>query len=86
MLLDNWGPGALNRLGLGYDQLREINPGLVYASITGFGDSDDLPLSAQSAIPDRRALRVRFRIGGRRFERTVGAIVGLSDPDRLVVV
>ncbi len=42
VLLDNWGPGALQRLGLGFDRLRELNPGLIYASITGFGDSDGL--------------------------------------------
>ena len=42
VLLDNWGPGAFRRLGLGYDQLKELNPGLVYASITGYGDSEDL--------------------------------------------
>ncbi len=42
VLLDNWGPGALRRLNLGYDHLREINPGLIYASITGFGDSEGL--------------------------------------------
>ncbi|MSQ06647.1 MAG: CoA transferase [Dehalococcoidia bacterium] len=42
VLLDNWGPGAMARLGYGYDHLREINPGLVYATITGFGDSDGL--------------------------------------------
>jgi len=42
VLIDNWGPGAFARLGLGYDQLQEINPGLVYASITGYGDSDGL--------------------------------------------
>ena len=41
-LLDNWGPGALRRLGLGYDELSKINPSLVYASITGYGDSDEL--------------------------------------------
>lgn len=41
-LLDNWGPGAFERLGLGYDRLRELNPGLIYASITGYGDSPDL--------------------------------------------
>lgn len=40
VLLDNWGPGAFSRLGLGYDRLREINPGLIYAEITGYGDSD----------------------------------------------
>ena len=39
VLLDNWGPGALERLGFGYGRLSEINPALVYASITGYGDS-----------------------------------------------
>lgn len=42
VLLDNWGPGAFRRLGLGYNHLKELNPGLVYATITGYGDSDDL--------------------------------------------
>ena len=42
VLIDNWGPGAFQRLGLGYDRLHEINPGLVYASITGYGDSEGL--------------------------------------------
>ncbi|MDP6549630.1 MAG: CoA transferase [Dehalococcoidia bacterium] len=41
-LLDNWGPGALRRLGLGYDELSKINPSLVYASITGYGDNEGL--------------------------------------------
>ena len=40
VLLDNWGPGALRRLGLGYDRLSEINPRLVYASLTGYGDPE----------------------------------------------
>jgi crotonobetainyl-CoA:carnitine CoA-transferase CaiB-like acyl-CoA transferase len=40
VLLDNWGPGALRRLGLGYEVLEEANPGLIYASITGYGDPD----------------------------------------------
>ena len=40
VLLDNWGPGALQRLGLGYEALSEINPGIIYASLTGYGDPD----------------------------------------------
>ena len=40
VLLDNWGPGALDRLGFGYEQLQQLNPGLVYASITGYGDPE----------------------------------------------
>jgi len=42
VLVDNWGSGAFRRLGLDYDHLSKINPGLVYASITGYGDSEDL--------------------------------------------
>ena len=40
VLLDNWGPGALRRLGLGYDRLQEINPRLIYANLTGYGDPE----------------------------------------------
>jgi formyl-CoA transferase len=37
VLLENFGPGALDRLGLGYSQLKEVNPRLIYATIKGFG-------------------------------------------------
>ena len=38
VLLENYRPGVLDRLGLGYDRLSAIRPELVYASITGYGD------------------------------------------------
>jgi formyl-CoA transferase len=37
VLLENFGPGVIERLGFGYPVLREINPRLVFASIKGFG-------------------------------------------------
>jgi formyl-CoA transferase len=37
VLLENFGPGVIERLGFGYPAVREINPRLVYASIKGFG-------------------------------------------------
>ena len=37
VLVENFAPGALDRLGLGYDVLKEVNPGLIYATIKGFG-------------------------------------------------
>ncbi len=37
ILLENLRPGAMRRLGLGYDDLREINPRLVYVSLSGWG-------------------------------------------------
>jgi len=37
VVVENFRPGTLERWGLGYDQLAEINPGLVLARVTGFG-------------------------------------------------
>jgi formyl-CoA transferase len=37
VLVENFAPGALERLGFGYDRLSELNPRLVYATIKGFG-------------------------------------------------
>lgn len=37
VLIENFVPGALDRLGLGYERLSSENPGLIYASISGFG-------------------------------------------------
>jgi crotonobetainyl-CoA:carnitine CoA-transferase CaiB-like acyl-CoA transferase len=38
VVIDNFKPGTLERFGLGPDELRNANPGLVHCSITGFGD------------------------------------------------
>jgi len=38
-LVENYRAGVLKKMGLGYEQLKEINPRLVYTSIRGFGDS-----------------------------------------------
>src|ERR1700761_9747381 len=35
VLLENFGPGALDRLGLGYDKLFQLNPKLLYGKIQG---------------------------------------------------
>jgi crotonobetainyl-CoA:carnitine CoA-transferase CaiB-like acyl-CoA transferase len=40
VLIENFRPGLLDEMGLGYDDLSRDNPGLVYASITGFGSMD----------------------------------------------
>ena len=36
--VENFAPGTIERLGLGYDVVRELNPGIIYASVKGFGE------------------------------------------------
>ena len=46
VLIQNFRPGVIERLGLDYERVRELNPRLVYGSITGYGDRGpwrDLP-------------------------------------------
>ena len=39
VLIQNFRPGAIERMGLGYEQVREINPAIVYCTISGFGST-----------------------------------------------
>jgi formyl-CoA transferase len=39
ILVENYRPGAMKRLGLGYDEVKALNPRLVYTSISGFGQT-----------------------------------------------
>ncbi|MBN6034393.1 CaiB/BaiF CoA-transferase family protein [Amycolatopsis sp. 195334CR] len=39
VLVENFRPGTLERWGLGYEQLSELNPRLIHVSITGFGQT-----------------------------------------------
>lgn len=39
VLVENFRPGVMEELGLGYSVLREVNPRLIYASISGFGQT-----------------------------------------------
>ena len=58
VVLENYRVGALARLGLGYEQARERNPGIIYCSVSGFGQDGpyrdraalDLILQAESGM------------------------------------
>ena len=58
VLLENFRPGAMDRLGLGYEELRKRNPRLVYCSISGYGQNGpsrdeaamDLVMQASSGL------------------------------------
>lgn len=51
VVLENFKVGTMDRLGLSYETLQEVNPGLVYASIRGFGD----PRLGESPYAERPA-------------------------------
>jgi crotonobetainyl-CoA:carnitine CoA-transferase CaiB-like acyl-CoA transferase len=60
VLLENFRPGTLARLGFGYERARDLNPRLVYCSISGFGESGpeagrpgyDLIVQGESGVMD----------------------------------
>lgn len=37
IVIENYRPGTMEKLGLGYDVLKEVNPRIVYAAVSGFG-------------------------------------------------
>ncbi|MCX7982910.1 MAG: CoA transferase [Syntrophales bacterium] len=39
IVIEQFRPGVMNRLGLGYDHLRAINPSIIYCSLSGYGQS-----------------------------------------------
>ena len=38
VMMENFAPGAIERLGLSYDVVKAINPGIIYAQVKGFGE------------------------------------------------
>ncbi len=39
VVLESFRPGVLDRLGVGYERMREVNPGVVYCAISGYGQT-----------------------------------------------
>jgi crotonobetainyl-CoA:carnitine CoA-transferase CaiB-like acyl-CoA transferase len=50
VLVENFKPGGMAKLGLGYDELSAGNPGLIYASISGFGSAQGASLPGYDFI------------------------------------
>lgn len=88
ILVENFRPGTMDKLGVGYDVLREINPRLVYTAISGYGQTGSrsrrpaFDNTAQAAgglwsmngYPDQPPVRVGVTIGD--ISATLFAVVG----------
>src|SRR5437764_9174387 len=68
VLLEAYRPGALDKLGLGAEQMKTINPRIIYTSVSGFGQSG----------PDRRRAGVNLII-----EAFSGVLSVTGDPGKM---
>ena len=56
VFIENYRPGALKKLGLGYEELSKINPRLIYCSMSAFGyTGPDSPRPGYGAIAEARS-------------------------------
>ena len=56
VVVENFKSGSIDRLGLGYDKLKELNPKLVFVSLSGFGGTGPLkPYPCYDAIAEARS-------------------------------
>src|SRR5450755_5193998 len=77
ILVENFRPGVMDRLGLGYEALREINPRLIYCSISGYGQSGPAAERAAYAMivhAESGFDRSLMRYAGDRDRPATGAI------------
>ncbi|MDA3951195.1 MAG: CaiB/BaiF CoA-transferase family protein [Spirochaeta sp.] len=94
IIVENFRPGVMEKLGLGYEALREINPGLIYAVSSGYGHSGpdstkpayDILAQAAGGLmsvtgwPGQPPTRVGCSIGdiGAALFNTVGILAALN--------
>lgn len=76
VVVENFSPGTMEKLGLGYEDIKKVNPGIVYASLSGFGHTgprhaepalDSITQAASglmcvTGFPDRPPLKVGIAI------------------------
>ena len=77
VVVENFKTGTMEKLGLGYEMARKLNPGIIYASITGFGQDSSLKnlaaydnivqamsgLMEMTGFPDQAPVRMGPAIG-----------------------
>lgn len=77
ILVENFRPGVMERLGLGYEVLRKINPRLIYCSISGYGQTgaqSERPAYAMIVHAESGFDRTLMRYAGDRDRPAAGAV------------
>jgi crotonobetainyl-CoA:carnitine CoA-transferase CaiB-like acyl-CoA transferase len=77
VVVENFKPGGMERLGLGYAEAKETNPGVVYASISGFGGAGGRDMLGYDFVV--QALGGLMSITGERDGPALKAGVALVD-------
>ncbi|PAB57371.1 CaiB/BaiF CoA transferase family protein [Anaeromicrobium sediminis] len=75
VIVENFRPGTMEKLGLGYDEIRKVNPRIIYAASSGFGHSG--PYSKRPAYDAVvQAMGGIMSITGHDMPTRVGASIG----------
>ena len=98
VLVENFRPGTMQRFGVGYDTLRAENPKLVYAAISGFGQTGPNALKpgfdnsgqatgglwSMNGFPDRPPVRVGTIVGdvSATLFATIGVLAAIREAER----
>src|ERR1035441_5457678 len=83
VVVESFRPGVADHLGVGYEHLRQLNPGLIYCSITGYGrgtPSADRP-GYDALVAARCGLQWEARGG---YGSPMHRVLGLDAPSALV--
>jgi formyl-CoA transferase len=78
VFIENMAPGTIERLGLGYEDLRKLNPRLIYAQVKGFGEGTPYE-SFLSFDPIAQAMGGIMSVSGETGSRPIKPGPGLGD-------
>jgi crotonobetainyl-CoA:carnitine CoA-transferase CaiB-like acyl-CoA transferase len=88
VLVENFKPGGMDKLGLGYAELSALNPGLVYASISGFGSTGGAHLPGYDFIVQALGglMSITGEVGGEPMKAGVALVDVLTAKDASIGV